>query len=108
MALLDDDAKQRMLSLIKDATSSITLEDIIKERKGPNTNVSLKNAVETLGNVEGSVEALRSALLKLEEGCSTEKAKALCEPQLLNQMVKWKVIVGYYTVPFHLFSRSFY
>lgn len=45
-----------MLTLIKDATSSITLEDIIKEHKGPNTNVSLKNAVETLGNVEGSVE----------------------------------------------------
>ena len=36
-------------------------------------------------------QALHAALQKLEEGGSLEDAKAVCEPGLLNQMVKWKV-----------------
>jgi hypothetical protein len=33
------------------------------------------------------------ALKKLEEGCSVEDAMAVCEPGVLDQMMKWKVDV---------------
>ncbi|KAI8552941.1 hypothetical protein RHMOL_Rhmol06G0306900 [Rhododendron molle] len=92
---LDDDAKQRMLALIKRATSSITLDEIIKKHKGPNMHVlSPKHVVDksnTLGKVEGSVEALCAALKMLDAGCSMEDAKAVCEPGLLHQMTKLRV-----------------
>lgn len=49
-----------MLALIKRATSSITLDEIIKKHKGPNMRgFSPKHVVDkstTLGKVEGSVE----------------------------------------------------
>ena len=36
---------------------------------------------------------MRAALQKLEEGCSVDDAKAVCQPEVLNQMLKWKVVV---------------
>lgn len=52
----------RLLALMKDAASSITLEDVIRKHKVPSTHAfSSKNAVErniTLGKVEGSVEVV--------------------------------------------------
>lgn len=39
------------------------------------------------------LQGLRAALQKLEAGCSMEDAKAVCEPGVLHQMVRWKVIV---------------
>ncbi|XP_028065711.1 protein ENHANCED DOWNY MILDEW 2-like isoform X3 [Camellia sinensis] len=93
---LDDDRKRRILALMKDATSSITLEEITKKHKVPVTHAySSKNVVDkaiTLGKVEGSVEALRAALQKLEQGCSIEDATAVFQPVLLHQMVRWKIV----------------
>lgn len=41
------------------------------------------------------LQAVRAALQKLEkEKCSIEDAKAVCEPGLLNQIIKWKVTVS--------------
>lgn len=40
------------------------------------------------------MQAISAALKELEEGCSVEDAKTVCEPELLNQIVKWKVIVN--------------
>ena len=39
------------------------------------------------------IQAVRTALKKLEEKCSIEDAKAVCEPDVLNQVFKWKVVV---------------
>ncbi|XP_059662429.1 protein ENHANCED DOWNY MILDEW 2-like isoform X2 [Cornus florida] len=93
---LDADTKRRIMALMKDASSSITLEQIIKKHKMPITHACSSNYLVdkaiTLGKVEGSVEALRAALQKLEEGCSIEDAKAVCEPGLLNQIIKWKIV----------------
>lgn len=50
----------RLLALMKDAVSSITLEEVKRKHKVPSTHaLSSRNAVErniTLGKVEGSVE----------------------------------------------------
>lgn len=37
------------------------------------------------------LQAIRTALEKLEKGCSIEDAKAVCEPEVLNQIMRWKV-----------------
>ncbi|KAL7186639.1 hypothetical protein ACSBR2_028381 [Camellia fascicularis] len=101
---LDDERKRRILALMKDATSSITLEEITKKHKVPITHAySSKNVVDkaiTLGKVEGSVEALRAALQKLEKGCSIEDATAVFQPVLLHQMVRWKNKLKVYLAPF--------
>lgn len=39
------------------------------------------------------LQAICAALKELEKGCSVEDAKTVCEPGLLNQIIKWKVIV---------------
>ncbi|CAL8151961.1 unnamed protein product [Prunus armeniaca] len=101
---LDAASERRLLALMKDAASSITLEDVIRKHKVPSTHAfSSKNAVErniTLGKVEGSVEAIRTALRKLEEGCSIEDSEAVCAPEILNQIFKWKNKLKVYLAPF--------
>ncbi|CAL2254900.1 unnamed protein product [Prunus armeniaca] len=101
---LDAASERRLLALMKDAASSITLEDVIRKHKVPSTHAfSSKNVVErniTLGKVEGSVEAIRTALRKLEEGCSIEDSEAVCAPEILNQIFKWKNKLKVYLAPF--------
>ncbi|KAA8523606.1 hypothetical protein F0562_010029 [Nyssa sinensis] len=101
---LDADNKRRIKALMKDASASIKLEDIIEKHKVPTTHAySSKNVVDktiTLGKVEGSIEAVRAALEKLDKGCSIEDAKAVCEPGLLNQISKWKNKLKVYLAPF--------
>ncbi|KAL8116200.1 hypothetical protein AgCh_022627 [Apium graveolens] len=101
---LDDDSERRILALMKDATSSITLSEIHEKHKVPTTHAySSKHAVDrtiTMGKVEGSVEALREAVKKLEEGGTIEDAKAVCGPGLLNEMMKWKNKLRVYLAPF--------
>uniref|UniRef100_A0A6N2M712 Zinc finger PHD-type domain-containing protein n=1 Tax=Salix viminalis TaxID=40686 RepID=A0A6N2M712_SALVM len=101
---LDADTERRLLALLKEAASSITLEDVIKRHEVPSTHAhSSKNVVDkniTLGKVEGTVEAVRTAIKKLEEKCSIEDAKAVCEPDVLNQVFKWKNKLRVYLAPF--------
>ncbi|CAK7324563.1 unnamed protein product [Dovyalis caffra] len=101
---LDADAQNRLLALIKEAASSITLEEVIKKHEVPSTHAnSSKNVVDkniTLGKVEVTVEAVRTALKKLEESSSIEYAKAVCEPGILNQVFKWKNKLKVYLAPF--------
>ncbi|KAF8391638.1 hypothetical protein HHK36_023944 [Tetracentron sinense] len=101
---LEAEAEKRIVSLMKNSTSSITLEKIVEEHKVPSTHAySSKSVVDktiTQGRVEGSVEAVRAALQKLEGGCSIEDAKAVCEPEILNQIIKWKNKLKVYLAPF--------
>ncbi|CAK9168592.1 unnamed protein product, partial [Ilex paraguariensis] len=96
---LDADAKRRwhIDFYYYNAASSITLEEVIEKHKVPTTHASSKTGIDktiNLGKVEGSIEALRAALHKLEEGCSIEDAKPACEPGLLYQIMRWKLIVN--------------
>ncbi|KAM1754950.1 hypothetical protein ACFX11_007306 [Malus domestica] len=101
---LDAATERRLLSLMKDAASSITLKDVIRKHTVPSTHQSSsKNAVErsiTMGKVEGSIEAVRTALRKLEEGCSAEDSEAVCAPEVVHQIYKWKNKLRVYLAPF--------
>ncbi|CAI9784116.1 unnamed protein product [Fraxinus pennsylvanica] len=100
---LDAEAKKRILAMMKDASSSVTLKEIIYKHKAPSTHIhSSKYAVDknvTLGKVEGSVEAVRAALQKVEAGCVTD-AKSVCGTDLLYQVMKWKDKLKVYLSPF--------
>ncbi|XP_052178870.1 protein ENHANCED DOWNY MILDEW 2-like [Diospyros lotus] len=93
---LDDVSKQRVLNLMKDAMSSTTLEAEMDKQKGPTTHSYsskyMPDKACTLGKVEGYVQALRAALKNLEGGCSVENAKAVCEPGVLHQINRWKIV----------------
>ncbi|KAF5478990.1 hypothetical protein F2P56_005506 [Juglans regia] len=101
---LDADTERRLLTLMRDAASSITLEEIKEKHKVPFSHLySSKNNVEkniTIGKLEGSVEAIRTAFVKLEEGCSLEDAEAVCEPDILRQIFRWKNMLRVYLAPF--------
>ncbi|KAK1296741.1 hypothetical protein QJS10_CPB15g01532 [Acorus calamus] len=79
------------------------LEDIINRHGIPSTHVCFAKSDDktiTLEKVEGSVEDVRTALQKLKEGCSIEDAKAVCEPEIVNQIIKWKNKFKDYLAPF--------
>ncbi|XP_010252648.1 PREDICTED: protein ENHANCED DOWNY MILDEW 2 isoform X2 [Nelumbo nucifera] len=101
---LDAEAEKRILDLMKSSSSSISLEKIMQKHKAPSTHAySSRNIVDktiTMGKVEGSVEAVRTALQKLEEGCSLEDVKDVCEPEILVQIIKWKNKLRVYLAPF--------
>ncbi|KAG2682420.1 hypothetical protein I3760_11G190500 [Carya illinoinensis] len=101
---LDANTERRLLTLMRDAASSITLEEIKEKHKVPSSHsYSSKNNVEkiiTIGKLEGSVEAIRTAFGKLEEGCSLEDAEAVCEPDILRQIFRWKNMLQVYLAPF--------
>ncbi|KZV40758.1 hypothetical protein F511_30321 [Dorcoceras hygrometricum] len=95
---LDPETRKRILSIMKDISSSITLEQIKRRHKGPSTHgYSSRSAAEhiTLGKVEGSVKAIRGALKELGKGGSIEDAKAVCGSDLLIQTMKWKHEMDY-------------
>ncbi|GMJ05057.1 ENHANCED DOWNY MILDEW 2 [Hibiscus trionum] len=103
MPSLDADSERRLLELMKEAESSVTFEDIIAKQNLPSTHkYSSKSVIEkiTLGKIEGSVEAVRMALAKLEDGCSIEDALAVCEPEVLNQISNWQNKLKVYLAPF--------
>ncbi|CAI9288517.1 unnamed protein product [Lactuca saligna] len=101
---IDEESKQRILDLMKDAASSITLEEVKRyhTEKVPSTHAMSSRVDKSiiLGRVEGAVEALHVALKKLEEGCSVEDAMAVCEPGVLDQLMRWKDKLKVYLAPF--------
>ncbi|XP_047335519.1 protein ENHANCED DOWNY MILDEW 2-like [Impatiens glandulifera] len=101
---LDADSQRRILDLVTEASSMITMKDIIENSKLPITHAnSSKNYIDkyiTLGKVEGSIEAIREALHKINGGWDVKDAKAVCEPQLLHQIEKWKTKLRVYLSPF--------
>lgn len=98
------DTKRRILGLMEKAASSITLEDILRKHQVPSDHAySMKNVVDTkmsLGKVEVSIEAVRTALQKLDEGCSIEDAEAVCGQEVLKQIFRWKKKMNVYLSPF--------
>ncbi|OVA09237.1 zinc finger protein [Macleaya cordata] len=103
--LLDGDTKKRLLAFKEKLSSSITLEEVKKRHRDrmPSTHsYSSKDVVDkmTQGKVEVLVEAIRTALQKSEEGCNVEDAKAVCGPEVLNKIIKWRNKLKVYLAPF--------
>ncbi|CAH2069864.1 unnamed protein product [Thlaspi arvense] len=101
---LDNDSQRRLLAIMKESTEEITMDDILKKYKGPSTyKSSTMNAVSktiTMGKIAGSVQAVQTALKRLEEGGSIEDAIAVCGPEVLSQIYKWKDKLKVYLAPF--------
>ncbi|XP_048135659.1 protein ENHANCED DOWNY MILDEW 2-like [Rhodamnia argentea] len=101
---LDADTERRLLNLMKEAESSVTMEDVMRRQNVPSTYAQYqKSTVDkaiTIGKVERSVQAARAALQRLEEGGSNEDAKAICDPDVLAEIFKWKDKLGVYLAPF--------
>lgn len=101
---LDADSETRLSDLMRSVESSISIKDIREKHKVPTTHEhSLKSFVEsscTQGKVEAATVAVRAALRKLEEGCSIDDAEAVCAPDSLGQIFKWKNKLKVYLSPF--------
>ncbi|CAJ1971466.1 unnamed protein product [Sphenostylis stenocarpa] len=100
---LDADSEKRLLGLFKEATSSITLDSVLEKHIFASTHSHiLRNGAEktiTMEKLEDSVNAVQSALRMLESGCSIQEAKAVCDPDVLKQIFKWKDELKIYLAP---------
>ncbi|XP_020965455.1 protein ENHANCED DOWNY MILDEW 2-like isoform X2 [Arachis ipaensis] len=90
------DMEKEILSLVKESMSTVNEEEFKKNNQcfGSSscfTETGFDKSL-TLGKVEGSVKAIQTALQKLEEGCSIEDAKAICEPGILHQLFIWQIV----------------
>ncbi|KAK7300003.1 hypothetical protein RJT34_10834 [Clitoria ternatea] len=92
---LDADSEKRVLAMFEEAKSSVMLENVLEKYTFTSNTHSLGNAVEntiTMGRLEGSVDAVRTALRKLESGCSIQDVEDVCDPGVLKQIYKWKIV----------------
>lgn len=100
---LDAEAKERILSIIEDTASNVTIEEIEKNCKIPGRCVYSSKSMDksiTRGRVEACIEAINAAQQKIDAGGSVENAKSICDPRLLNQIVRWKEKLKVYLAPF--------
>ncbi|XP_052108372.1 protein ENHANCED DOWNY MILDEW 2 isoform X2 [Arachis duranensis] len=93
------DMEKEILSLVKESMSTVNEEEFKKNNQcfGSSTcftETGFDKSL-TLGKVEGSVKAIQTALQKLDEGCSIEDAKAICEPGILHQLFIWQQLKVY-------------
>ncbi|CAL5336353.1 unnamed protein product [Camellia sinensis] len=93
---LGDEEEKRIVALMKRSTASFNLEEFIKNQGMLSNNADacssrfVVDKTMTKGRVEAYVRAIRAALKKLEEGCTTGDAKEVCGPEILKQIVRWK------------------
>ncbi|XP_058743355.1 protein ENHANCED DOWNY MILDEW 2-like isoform X2 [Vicia villosa] len=98
------DMENRILALMEEATSKLNMEKFKKEQQVSDSSSSSSETVfhknVTQGKVEGSIKAIQIALQKLDEGCSIEEAKAICEPEIVRQLFIWQKQLKVYLAPF--------
>ncbi|CAM8906260.1 unnamed protein product [Rhodiola kirilowii] len=101
---LDAESEKRLKHLMRASTYAVTMKEILEKHKGPSTySYFSREAFDkniTLGKVEATVEAVRTALEKLESGASVEEAKDICESRVLTNVLKWKDKLKVYLAPF--------
>ncbi|XP_073099034.1 protein ENHANCED DOWNY MILDEW 2 isoform X2 [Elaeis guineensis] len=100
---IDGVMKRKLVALMTEVSSTLALEDVVKKHSTPSTHSYSARHIDksiTLGKVEGSVVAIRTALQKLKDGVSIEDAKAVCEPDVVSQIIKWRNHLGVYLAPF--------
>ncbi|KAK9155441.1 hypothetical protein Sjap_002921 [Stephania japonica] len=104
LSAVDAETKKKIVSMMEKKISSITLDEVLKSHKVPSTHsYSSKNAIDknlTVGKLEASVEAVRTALNKLDDGGSISEARAVCGPEIINQIIKWRNKLKVYLAPF--------
>ncbi|OMO55445.1 Zinc finger, RING/FYVE/PHD-type [Corchorus olitorius] len=102
----DADLNDRMLAIMESVYSSFNTEEFMKKHQQfstANSRILKGTAVRksiTVGRVEASAKAARTASEKLQAGDSLEDAKAVCGPDVLNQMSDWKKDLSVYLGPF--------
>ncbi|CAA6661570.1 unnamed protein product [Spirodela intermedia] len=100
----EEDQKVRISLLVKQSSSSsLKVKDLLQKKRFPAAYLySEKHVGKTItqGKVEDSIEAIRAALQKIDNGCSIEDAKAVCGPDILNQILVWKKELRFYLAPF--------
>lgn len=100
---VDVETQKKMLAFMEEVTSSITLEGVLRKRTVPSTHTHGTRNIDrtiTRGKIEGSVEAIKTALEKMENGGSVEDAKAVCEPDVIKQIMRWNNKLKVYLAPF--------
>ncbi|OMO52956.1 Zinc finger, RING/FYVE/PHD-type [Corchorus capsularis] len=103
----DADLNDRMLAIMESVYSSFNTEEFMNKHQQfstANARILKGTAVRksiTVGRVEASAKAARTASEKLQAGGdSLEDAKAVCGPDVLNQMSDWKKDLSVYLGPF--------
>ncbi|CAA7409541.1 unnamed protein product [Spirodela intermedia] len=103
-ALAQSEARKRIMLLVnKESSTSLTTENLLKKKIALTTHACNARYIDknvTRGKIEGAIEAIQAALHKLENGCSIEDAKAVCGPDILKQILRWKNKFRVYLAPF--------
>ncbi|XP_074310871.1 protein ENHANCED DOWNY MILDEW 2 [Silene latifolia] len=102
---LDSDSETRILKFMEEASSKITLDDVIRKHEKWVPSRVYKQRMDpcrsiTDGKVERCTKSVQAAIRKLDAGGSIEDAKAMCEPKILDQLAKWKSKLKVYLAPF--------
>lgn len=99
---IDINTERRIHEFAQKVSSDISIEDVQKKLvvSSTYTPVWKNNDKITLGKVERSVEAIKTALHMLENGATIEDAKAVCAPSDLFLLAKWKNKLNIYLAPF--------
>ncbi|KAG9453165.1 hypothetical protein H6P81_006069 [Aristolochia fimbriata] len=102
----DGPLKEKILKIMK-KSSSMTLDDISDGHNIVSAQYQSRNVAKTITQemVERYVEAIRTALKKLDGGATIEDAKAICEIQILNHVMNWKSKLQIYLMPFLVGAR---
>ncbi|PKA66700.1 hypothetical protein AXF42_Ash003355 [Apostasia shenzhenica] len=96
------DIVKEVHALVQKESSSLTHNEIRKMLSRPSTHQCSTGQIDkgiTLGKIEGAIEAVRTAFQKLESGANVEDAKAVCEPEILKQLIKWNTKLKVYLAP---------
>ncbi|CAI9090212.1 OLC1v1024938C1 [Oldenlandia corymbosa var. corymbosa] len=102
----NSEIQNRVLAIIESTNASFDQEQFVKEKKEKSrinsycSNFNVDKSI-TMGKVECAVKAIRAALRKLEDGGTIEDAKAVCEPEILDQLMRWKRKLRVYLAPFY-------
>ncbi|KAJ1289089.1 hypothetical protein BS78_02G138300 [Paspalum vaginatum] len=99
---VDSEIEKRVISIVRNEGSSLTLKDVTRKCSVPSTHVYSGRQAERIpqGKIERSIQAVGAALKKLENGGNANDARAVCEPDVLRQLAKWHSKLRVYISPF--------
>ncbi|KAI4308435.1 hypothetical protein L6164_031512 [Bauhinia variegata] len=101
---VEADMERRILSLMRESISAFEDKETQRDREELAADASVSETAFfkniTQGKVEGSVKAIRAALNKLDQGGSIEDAKAICAPEIVNQIYFWQKKLKVYLATF--------
>ncbi|KAL6842480.1 hypothetical protein ACP4OV_027715 [Aristida adscensionis] len=101
--VVDTEMENRVIALVEKEVSSLTLDDISRRFAIPSTYAASGRRIDKIlawGKLERSVEAVKAALQKLDNGGTVDDAKAVCEAEVLKQLTRWNNKLKVYLAPF--------